>query len=112
MFIPGQKLNRYQITLTAAQYRKLVENHKNRKEDAAPVVKFFNPRGAATWLFSELDPETGIAFGLADLGMDCIEYGYTDLNELIALGRIERDLHFKEDKPMSFYQNKERLAGC
>ena len=31
----------------------------------APVVKLFCPRGAATWLLSEIDPEDeDIAFGL------------------------------------------------
>ena len=38
--------------------------------DFRPVVKMFNPCGAATWLLTEIDPETpDIAFGRCDLGM-------------------------------------------
>jgi hypothetical protein len=36
--------------------------------DPVPVVKFFNPLGAATWLASELDADGDTLFGLADLG--------------------------------------------
>lgn len=32
--------------------------------DHAPVVKFFSPVGAATWLFSELDEDGDSLFGL------------------------------------------------
>jgi len=35
-----------------------------REPDAAPVVKFFNPMGAATWLLSELDADGDTVFGL------------------------------------------------
>lgn len=112
MFDPNKKINHTQKVLTKAQYDKLVLNHNNPEKDSMePVVKFFDPFGAATWLFSELEPETGICFGLADLGMDCIEFGYTDLNEFIAIGRIERDLHFKGTLPLSEYAQKETLAG-
>ena len=38
--------------------------------DFRPVVKLFNPCGAATWLLTEIDPEAPeVAFGLCDLGM-------------------------------------------
>ncbi|GAA0333453.1 hypothetical protein GCM10009087_49600 [Sphingomonas oligophenolica] len=36
--------------------------------DPIPVVKFFNPVGAATWLATELDADGDTLFGLADLG--------------------------------------------
>ena len=36
--------------------------------DFAPALKLFCPWGAATWLISELDPKTNVAYGLAYLG--------------------------------------------
>jgi len=55
------------------------------------------------WYVAELDHETGLAFGYADLGMGCPEWGYFDLVELektVAhkLFVIERDLHFTPKK--------------
>ena len=44
--------------------------------DHAPVVKLFNPLGAATWLFSELDADGDILFGLCDLGFGCPSASY------------------------------------
>lgn len=59
-----------------------------------PVVRFFGG-GSAYWLLTEFDPDTGMAFGLADLG--CPEMGAIYMPELINLGSIERDLHWKSD---------------
>lgn len=120
MYVPfmwdkDQKINRSQKVLTAEQYEKLVKNNDNRDQDHAPVVKFFNPVGAATWLLSELDPETGIAFGLCDLGMGEPELGSVSLDEIISMrGRllgIERDLHFKGGHPMSWYVERAKEEG-
>ena len=93
------KLNRSQRVLEALQFKKLVANHTTGTAKA-PVVKFFNPVGSATWYISELDPETGVAFGFVT-GMVVDERGYVDLNELVALQgtltfgmSIERDLHW------------------
>lgn len=112
MFDYKQKINRTQSVLTAEQYNKLIANGKTQDQDHAPVVKFFDPCGAGTWLLSEVD-EDGVAFGLCDLGMDCAELGSVSLTEMIEiqhmrrapLGRmgIERDLHFKGEHPMSWY---------
>ena len=41
-----------------------------REPDPKPVVRFFSPVGAATWLATEIDAD-GILFGLADLGFGC-----------------------------------------
>jgi hypothetical protein len=77
--------------------------------DPLPVVKLFTPDANATWLLTELDPEDpDIAFGLCDLGLGCPELGYVSISELesvrATLGLpIERDLHFKADKPLSHY---------
>ena len=113
---PNAKLNHKQKLLTADQMRQLVNNHLYRGEDTPPVVKFFDPMGAATWLISEVDPETGIAFGLCDLGFGEAELGYVDLNELVSIQHhrplgIERDLHFKGNRPMSYYVQMAKENG-
>lgn len=114
MFNPNQKINRQQKVLTAAQYKQLVANHENRAENAQPVVKLFHPFSPATWLLSELDPETGIAFGLCDLGFGTPEVGYVSLHEIMSLGVVNRDLHFKSDKTIMEWldhANKHGLVG-
>src|SRR3546814_19613001 len=56
--------------------------------DPCPVVKFFNPLGAATWLATELGRDGDTLFGLADLGFGCPELGYFSLSEIRAeIGR-------------------------
>jgi hypothetical protein len=73
------------------------------------VVKLLTPDANATWLLTKLDPENpDIAFGLCDLGLSCPKFGYVSISELesvrATLGLpIERDLHFKADKPPSQY---------
>lgn len=47
--------------------------------DHVPVVKFFNPLGAATWLISECDTDGDTLLGLADLGFGCPELGSVSL---------------------------------
>ncbi len=102
--------------LTKPLHRKLLANGQKPDQDHAPVVKFFNPCGAATWLISELDMDNDTAFGLCDLGMGCPELGNVSLKELqsirgpLGLG-IERDRHFKTDRPMSEFAEKAYAAG-
>lgn len=67
--------------------------------DFEPALKLFCPWGAATWLISELDPDTNIAYGLAYLGGGRPELGLIAINEISAIKhpsglRIERDIHF------------------
>lgn len=86
-----------------------------REPDPQPVVRFFNPVGAATWLATEID-EDGIFFGLADLGFGCPELGSFALTELEAVRlpfglTIERDLHFTATHPLSAYAEAARSAG-
>lgn len=105
MFNHRQKINHKQMVLTAAQYRELVRNHKandgrEKTIKFCPLVKFFDPFGAGTWLISELDPETGIAFGVCDLGQGFPEIGSVDLNEMCRIGRINRDLWFSDRKTL------------
>lgn len=84
--------------------------------DPAPVVKFFNPVGATTWLVTELDNDGDTLFGLADLGFGCPELGSFSLREIAALRlplslRIERDLGFASLIPLSLWADAARRLG-
>ncbi len=102
--------------MTPELREQLIANGKNRDGDHLPLVKFFNPVGAATWLVTEMDPdENDYLFGLADLGMGCPELGGISLSELqeyrgpLGLG-IERDLYFKPKYPIRIYAAAARSA--
>jgi len=82
-----------------------------------PVVKFFNPCGAATWLIADIDEDGDTLFGLCDLGMGCPELGYVSLRELENLRlpfglKIERDRSFKASKSLLEYANEASANGC
>lgn len=84
--------------------------------DHVPVVKFFSPVGAATWLFSELDADGDILFGLCDLGFGCPEMGSASLSEIASVTlpfglTIERDLCFEGRFPLTIYADAARLCG-
>ena len=107
--------------LTKAIEKKLRDNNKLLESDFEtdrrfkPVVKYFNPCGAGTWLITELD-EDGRMFGLCDLGQGTPELGYVMLDELQNLRlpfglSIERDLHFEADKTISKYAEEARSLG-
>ena len=103
--------------LTESQRERLLANGADRDRDHAPVVRFFNPCGAGTWLFNELDPADGdTLFGLCDHGFGTPEIGSQCLSEIAAvrlpfgLG-IERDLHFKPAHALSVYTEAARAAG-
>ncbi|HWU74417.1 MAG TPA: DUF2958 domain-containing protein [Sphingomonas sp.] len=84
--------------------------------DPVPVLKLFNPCGAATWLATELDRDGDTLFGLADLGFGCPELGSFSLSEIASvrlpfgLG-IERDLSFESIHPISTWAEWARRAG-
>ncbi|MBV1691401.1 DUF2958 domain-containing protein [Novosphingobium sp. G106] len=84
--------------------------------DPLPVVKLFNPLGAATWLATELAEDGDTLFGLADLGFGCPELGSFSLSEIadvrLPFGlRIERDLLFCTDRPLSAWAAMARRMG-
>jgi hypothetical protein len=84
--------------------------------DPAPVVKFFNPLGAATWLATELYDDGDTLFGLADLGFGCPELGHFRLSELAGIGLpfglgIERDIDFSTTVSLSVWADVARRAG-
>ncbi|SER82871.1 DUF2958 domain-containing protein [Sphingobium sp. YR768] len=84
--------------------------------DPAPVVKFFNPVGAATWLATELYDDGDTLFGLADLGFGCPELGCFSLSELAGIHlsfglQIERDIGFSTTVSLSVWADTARRAG-
>ena len=112
--------------LTKEQRELLLKNGRDQRQvkgtkaekDFWPVVKLFNPAGAATWLLTELDPEDhDIAVGLCDLGMGFPEFGTVRLSELESFRgpcglRIERDRFFKAKAPISRYIDASSQTGC
>lgn len=81
------------------------------------ICKFFNPCGDQTWIITGRDPEeSDILYGVADLGMGCVEAGSMSLSEFksirlpFGLG-IERDLNFKGGQPISELVVRENLRG-
>lgn len=84
---------------------KLYETDGSGLADKPFVAHYF--AGSCDWYIAEFDPETGEAFGWAELFPGGGEYGYIDLRELeatsvpIALDRatfyhvVERDLDFE-----------------
>ncbi|WP_066584413.1 DUF2958 domain-containing protein [Sphingomonas pruni] len=99
-----------------AQATKEAQRTGAREPDPAPVVKFFSPISAAMWLATELEPDGDTLFGLADLGFGCPELGSFSLGELAAVRlpfdlRIERDLNFSSDVPLSLWVEVARRTG-
>jgi hypothetical protein len=84
--------------------------------DPVPVIKLFNPLGAATWLVTELDEDGDTLFGLADLGFGCPELGSFSLHEVTTVHlpyglRIERDMAFATTFALSVWTVWSRRAG-
>lgn len=114
MLLLTQDLRARLIANAAAHHEAM--QHGLREPDPAPVVKFFNPCGAATWLFSELDADGDTLFGLCDLGFGCPELGSASLTEIAALPlplglTIERDLRFEGRFPLTIYADAARSIG-
>ncbi|QNM83311.1 DUF2958 domain-containing protein [Sphingomonas sabuli] len=102
--------------LTADHLRRLRENARTPVTDHPPVVKLFNPAGAATWLVTELAEDDDTLFGLADLGFGFPELGSFSLSELRSLRlpfglQIERDLSFSTRFGLSVWAEAARSSG-
>lgn len=97
------------ILLTPDLRKHLLDNNAfAREQDHIPVVKWFAPWGAATWILTEMEQDGDTCFGLCDLGMGEPELGYVSLREVMSLKgpyglKIERDEHFHPTKPLSAY---------
>lgn len=104
------------ILLTDELRDRLLANGRQCDADHVPVVKFFNPVGAGTWLITEMDAGGDTLFGLADLGFGSPELGACSLGEFTSvrlpfgLG-IERDILFDGFYPLSVYAEAARQAG-
>ena len=88
------------ILLTADHRAQLLANGRDPDADHVPVVKLFNPLGPGVWLAAMLEEDRDMLWGLADLDLDCVEYGPFSLAELtslkVGLGLgIERDILFE-----------------
>ncbi|PZU07658.1 MAG: hypothetical protein DI606_16380 [Sphingobium sp.] len=86
-----------------------------RERDYQPVVKIFNPVGAATFLISECDDD-GLAFGISDLGFGEPELGYVSLDEIFGVKlpgglTMEQDIYFKPKHTLSQYAAEARQKG-
>ncbi|MGO1162320.1 DUF2958 domain-containing protein [Brucella sp. C7-11G] len=106
--------------LLTRELRTALRHNANQSEiaerDHKPVVKFFTPDARATWLFTELAADEDTLFGLCDLGHGSPELGYASLSEISALRGplrllVERDRHFRADKPLSTYAAEARSKG-
>ena len=91
-------------------------DEKGQRFDPPPVVKLFNPLGAATWLATELGEDGDTMFGLADLGFGCPELGYFSLSEIRAVRLpyglwIERQPGFTTPFALSVWAEWARRAG-
>ncbi len=96
--------------------RRAAERDGKPAPDPAPVLKLFNPLGAATWLATELGEDGDTLFGLADLGFGCPELGYFSLSEIASLRLpyglgIERDLAFATARSLSTWAEVARREG-
>ena len=106
---------RFALRANAINHRAAQRDEKP-EPDPVPVLKLFNPVGAATWLATELDSDDDTLFGLADLGFGCPELGYFSLSEIASvrlpfgLG-IERDIGFETPHPLSVWADAARRTG-
>lgn len=84
--------------------------------DPVPLVRLFNPCGAASWLAVELARDGDTLFGLADLGFGYPEPGCFSLREIAAVRlpfglRILRDPGFATRFPFSVWLDAAQLTG-
>lgn len=96
--------------------RLLDSNNKKKPDDRVPYLKLFNPCGPATWLISEFHEDTGLFFGLCDLGMGSPELGYVSLEEIESVElpfgmKIERDMYWYPQGTVMQYYNKAHAKG-
>lgn len=88
--------------LTKVLERRLIQNFmlnadREAQHDFKPVVKFFGGT-SATWLITEYNPDTGLFFGLCDLGLGEPELGYVSRAELETTKFPPFGLHAERDR--------------
>lgn len=102
--------------LTPGLRAKLRANAETPGADLVPLVKFFNPAGAGTWLATELGDDEDTLYGIADLGFGCPEIGSFSLAELQSVRlpfglRIERDISFSAQHALSAWAEAARATS-
>jgi hypothetical protein len=103
--------------ITPEQREKLQANGRaDRDLDPVPVVKLYDPIGAATWLLTEISPtDPDMAYGLIDLGAGFPRPGQYRLSELSAIAAgplgIKRDERFMATHRLSAYAEAARIRG-
>jgi len=101
--------------ITKAIQEKLDKNYQDQNDEDI-VLKLFGGSNF-TWLLTQMEPDGDIMWGLADLGIRCVEYGTISLSEIMSVRfppfglTIERDMYFKGGKVADF-QNRTSLVGC
>ena len=106
-----------QFALRANALTSRLHEEQGKRFDPFPVVKFFNPLGAATWIATELYDDEDTLFGLADLGFGCPEMGVFSLAEISSVRLpfglfIERDEHFEPLARLSTWADIARRTGA
>jgi hypothetical protein len=104
------------FALRANDINRRAADAKSERFDPVPVLKLFNPLGAATWIATELADDDDTLFGLADLGFGCPELGPFSLSEIASVRlpcglRIERDIGFEGRFALSVWAAWSRRAG-
>lgn len=105
------------IVIPQHLWERLLANGQTPAADHLPVIKFFDPAGAATWLITEIrSDDHDTLFGLCDLGMGFPELGCVSLAELRSVTNrlgipLERDLFFAARFPLSVYTEAAQYAG-
>jgi hypothetical protein len=104
------------FALRANDINRRAADVKGERFDPVPVIKLFNPLGAATWLATELGDDDDTLFGLADLGFGCPELGAFSLNEIASVRlpfglAIERDIAFEGRHRLSIWAAWSHRAG-
>jgi len=104
------------VKLVTEEIRENLLNADKGADDPEIVVKFFNPVGAQTWLITSMEEDGDTLWGVADLGLQCVEYGTISLSELESIKLmggllgIERDLYFEpKGLTISDFIGKERI---
>ncbi|MDR6757181.1 hypothetical protein J2Y48_002477 [Mycoplana sp. BE70] len=91
--------------LTAELRAQLINNNVTARDtDHIPVVKWFTPWANATWIITEMEPDSR-CFGLCDVGHGTPELGYVSVEELESVKgpfglTVERDLSFSTKMPL------------
>lgn len=108
-FIRAEDLRQLEANWMEQQPRK----GTRREIDYKPVVKLFNPLGSATILVTEKEPDSGLSFGIVDLGFGTPELGYLDLEEILSVElpgglRMEQDILFNPTQTIGQYASEAR----